>query len=153
VFFFVSRQILSLSLHTHTHTHTQQADSLSLFYPSTHPPTLPTPTHPPHFAGFLDMLTRCAWNLPEFEKAGVVLAVLKAFSDERADTRQLAVSAVVSMANCLLLPNQYNIFYIYIYICIHIYIYVYIHMYMSTYVCIYIYILYIALNTASSSMQ
>ncbi len=60
------------------------------------------------------MLTCCAWNLPEFEKAGVVLAVLKAFSDERADTRELADSAVVAMANGLVLPSSIQYLYIYI---------------------------------------
>jgi hypothetical protein len=58
------------------------------------------------------MLTRCAWNLPEFERAGVVLAVLKAFSDERADTRELAVCTVVAMANGLVLPTSIQYLYI-----------------------------------------
>ena len=52
-------------------------------------------------AGCLDMLSRCCFNLPLFEKADVCLALIKALSDERADTRDLALAAIVSMGNGL----------------------------------------------------
>ena len=49
--------------------------------------------------GVLDLLARCALNLPEIERAGVTRALLPALSDESPVTRTLATAAIVGMSH------------------------------------------------------